>query len=62
MTTMYVHQVSERFSFGNDVGAEKEYTEKIDSAFSTAKRKRKNRKRFLLASLPVDIEFMYQIL
>ena len=59
---MYVHQVSERFSFGNDVGAGKEYTEKIDSAFSTAKRKRKNRKRLLLALLPVDIEFMYQIL
>ena len=54
---MCVHQESERFSFGNDVGAEKEYTEKIDSAFSAAKRK-----RFLLASLPVDIEFMYQIL
>ena len=36
---MYVHQVSERFSFGNDPGAGKEYTEKIDSAFSAAKRK-----------------------
>ena len=54
---MYVHQVSERFSFGNDAGAGKEYTEKIDSAFSAAKRK-----RLLLALLPVDIEFMYQIL